>query len=94
MSPISVAIASVLVFTSISTLNVYAGGPRDDYPGDATDDEADCWVNGYDDGFAGIYDADRGSECEKIGDDNYDYLWNIGCRDAGFHPRECENIRD
>ena len=94
MSPISVAIASVLVFTSISTLNVYAGGARNDYPGDATDDEADCWVEGYDDGFAGIYDEDRGRECEKIGSDNYDYLWNIGCRDAGLHPRECEDIRD
>ena len=40
----------------------------------ATVPNADCWVNGYDDGFAGKYDEDRGRECEKIGSDNYDYL--------------------
>lgn len=87
-----VAIIPVLIMATVP--NVYAGGARDDYPGDATDDEADCWVNGYDDGFAGKYDEDRGRECEKIGSDNYDYLRNIGCRDAGLHPRECEDIRD
>jgi hypothetical protein len=72
----------------------YNSHARNDYNNDATDDEADCWVNGYDDGFAGRYDADRGRECEKIGDDNYDYLWSLGCKDAGFSSRECEDIRD
>jgi hypothetical protein len=95
----SILLIIIILLAGISGISVlsqqaYAGGARNNYPTDATDDEADCWVEGFDDGFAGKCDKDRGSECEKIGHDNYDYLWNIGCRDAGFHPRECEDIRD
>lgn len=78
----------------LTAQNVYAGGVRGDTPDGATPDEVDCWVDGYDDGFAGKYDKDRGSECEEIGDDNYDYVWNYGCEEAGLTVRECEEIRD
>ena len=76
------------------TQSVYAGGPRGDSPEDATPEEGECWLNGYDDGFAGIYDEERGRECEKIGSDYYDWLWNIGCEEAGIYSKECEDIRD
>lgn len=87
-----VAIIPVLIMATIA--NVYASGVRGDVDDDATEEEIECWVNGYDDGFAGKYDKDRGSECEKIGDDNYNYTWTMGCKESGLTAKECEHIRD
>ena len=50
--------------------NVYAGGPRHDsdekynhIPG-----AGQCWVDGFDAGFAGKYDIGRAEDCEDRGD--------------------------
>jgi hypothetical protein len=58
------AIIPLLMVATIS--NVYASGPRLDYPDDATEEGAYCWVDGYDAGFAGKYDKDRADECVGI----------------------------
>ena len=46
-------------------------------PDDATEEGADCWVDGYDSGFAGKYDKDRAKECIEH-DDYYNKLWAHG----------------
>ena len=52
--------------------NVYASGIRYDWLDDATAEEADCHVDGYDSGFAGKYDKDRARECIEHSD-NYNW---------------------
>ena len=74
--------------------SVFAGGPRLDYPEDATEEGADCWVDGYDAGFAGEYDSDRAKECLENGDDNYNSSWGYACKDAGYMPDECEGFKN
>jgi hypothetical protein len=84
----------VTVFVvSMTTASVYAGGPRLDYPDDATAEGADCWVNGYDAGFAGKYDKDRADECKENGEDNYNDSWSYACKDAGYMIDECEDFK-
>ena len=78
----------------MSTASVFASGPRLDYPsdGDGTQEENDCWVNGYDSGFAGKYDSDRAKECLEEGGDQYNKSWDIGCRDGGFNESQCADF--
>lgn len=54
------------LYLLLTATNVYAGGPRLDYPSDSTEEGADCWVDGYDAGFAGKYDADKADECANV----------------------------
>jgi hypothetical protein len=88
---IFIIIVTLLVVLT-TTSSVYAGGPRLDYH-DATPEGADCWVNGYDAGFAGKYDKTRADEC-KPHEDNYNVSWSYGCRDAGYTIDECESFRN
>jgi hypothetical protein len=81
------AIISMLVI--VTTANVYASGPRLDYPYPGTDEEADCWVDGYDAGFSGQYDSDRAKECLEEGGDAYNRSWGYACRDGGFTKNQC-----
>jgi hypothetical protein len=75
--------------------NVYAGGPRLDSPEDSTNEGSVCWVNGYDSGFAGKYDKDRADECKNEEDDEYNYGWRYGCKDAAiFTVDECNTFRN
>jgi hypothetical protein len=75
--------------------NAYSGGPRLDY------DEAykdvpgapECWVNGYDAGFAGKYDKNRAVECKKIDGDQYNTAWIYGCEQAGYTHGQCNNFK-
>jgi hypothetical protein len=85
------AIIPLLVLAT--TLNVYAGGPRMDYPEDATEEGAYCWVDGYDAGFAGKYDKDRAIECVILADDEYNRSWKYACKDAGYMPNECQYFK-
>lgn len=71
---------------------VYAGGPRLDYGDDVTEEAADCWVQGYDSGFAGKYDSDRAKECLDNEDDAYNRSWDYACRDGGFNENQCANF--
>jgi hypothetical protein len=87
-----ITITPLLMVATIS--NVFAGGPRLDYPDDATDEGADYWVDGYDAGFAGKYDEDRANECKSKGDDNYNSAWGYACKDAGYMPDECEGFKN
>jgi hypothetical protein len=68
-----------LLISSVS--NVPASGIRADSGDDATLEESECWVNGYDSGFAGKYDSDRARECIEHSD-NYNQMWTKGCEDA------------
>ena len=73
--------------------NVYAGGPRLDYPSDSTSEGADCWVDGYDAGFAGKYDKARADRCAQENDE-YNRSWGYACRDAGYMPDQCEGFKN
>ena len=84
-------IISLLMVGAIS--NVYAGGPRLDYPDDATEEGADCWVDGYDSGFAGKYDKARADRCAQENDE-YNRSWGYACRDGGYMPDECEGFKN
>jgi hypothetical protein len=70
----------------------YAGGPRGDWPSDATQEGGDCWVHGYDAGFAGKYDKERADYCKTNGEDNYNKSWPYACKDAGYMPDECQDF--
>jgi hypothetical protein len=75
----------------ISTLS--AGGPRLDWPEDSTSEGKDCWVEGWDAGFAGKYDKDRADRC-ALEDDEYNRSWNYACEDGGFVPAECNKFKN
>jgi hypothetical protein len=87
-----------LIFLAIPLLllaavpNVFAGGPRLDYVEDNTKEGPDCWVNGYDSGFAGKYDSDRAKECLENGGDQYNRSWSYACRDGGFNKTQCADF--
>jgi hypothetical protein len=90
---IFIILATILV-VSTTTTSAYAGGPRLDYPDDATEEGANCWVNGYDAGFAGKYDKNRADECKENGEDNYNDSWGYACKDAGYMIDECESFKN
>jgi hypothetical protein len=71
-----------------STSDAYTGGPRLDYPSDSTREGADCWVDGYDAGFAG-----RADECANE-DNEYNRSWDYACRDGGHTEDECNGFKD
>jgi hypothetical protein len=58
-----ISIIVALALLTIIPTSAFASGPRLDTGDDATREEHDCWVDGYDSGFAGKYDCDRGREC-------------------------------
>jgi hypothetical protein len=93
MNKINIGIFSIPVFLLLLTMPyVYAGGPRLDYGDDVTEEAADCWVQGYDSGFAGKYDSDRAKECLDNGDDAYNRSWDHACRDGGFNENQCADF--
>ena len=76
--------------------NVYAGGPRldwdqryEDVPG-----APECWVDGYDAGFAQKYDEDTANECNDIPGDQYNASWGYGCTDSGLTEANCDDIKN
>ena len=85
------AIIPLLVLAT--TANVYAGGPRLDWPMDSTDEGKDCWVEGYDSGFAGKYDKGRADRCAQENDE-YNRSWGYACRDGGFTENECNDFKN
>ena len=86
------AIIALLVLAT-TTANVYASGPRLDWPEDSTDEGKDCWVEGYDAGFAGKYDKARADRCAQENDE-YNRSWGYACRDGGYMPDECESFKN
>jgi hypothetical protein len=76
----------ILVLLTITIMpNVYSSGPRYDYSDDYADipGAPQCWIDGYDAGFAGIYDQERADECKyEIAGDQYNAVWMHGCEDA------------
>lgn len=84
----------VLLLTAIS--NAYGGGPRLDYDEAHADvpGAPECWVDGYDAGFANIYDEDRANECKDIPGDQYNRSWPYGCIDSGLTELECNNVKN
>ena len=93
LTAIFIIIVTLLVVLT-TTASAYAGGPRLDYPDGATKEGADCWVNGYDAGFAGKFDKNRADECKVNGEDNYNGSWSYGCKDAGYMIDECERFKN
>ena len=92
MAIFTITVTILVVLTT--TTSAYAGGPRLDYPDDATAEDADCWVDGYDAGFAGKYDKNRADECTENGDDNYNGSWSYACKDAGYMIDECLSFKN
>jgi hypothetical protein len=84
------AIVMTLLINSVS--NVYAGGPRFDYPDPGTEEEANCWIDGYESGFGGKYDNERASDCYENGDDAYNESWDGACEDFPRTKEECTEI--
>ena len=73
--------------------NVFATGIRYDTGEDATAEEANCWIDGYDSGFAGKYDKDRARECRENREMyNYRWTWDIGCKDSTRTKAECSEL--
>ena len=68
--------------------SVSASGDSGD---DATLEESHCWVNGYDSGFAGKDDKDRGRECKEHSD-NYNQMWVAGCENSLCTEKECSDV--
>ena len=79
----------------ITISNVNAGGPRLDYDERYEDvpGAPECWVDGYDAGFAGEYDRNRADECKDIPGDQYNRSWQYGCKDGGLTEGECDMIK-
>lgn len=79
----------------ITISNVNAGGPRLDYDERYEDvpGAPECWVDGYDAGFAGDYDRNRADECKDIPGDQYNRSWPYGCKDGGLTEGECNEIK-
>ena len=77
---------SIPIFLLLLTPYVYARGPRLDYDEAFQDIEGatECWVDGYDAGFAGVYDRERAEECNEIPGDQYNASWKYGCDDGGY----------
>ena len=88
--------AVVLIIFAPLLPNIYAGGPRLDYDERYEDipGAPECWVDGYDAGFAGVYDKDRANECNDIPGDQYNSSWPHGCKDRGLTEVECNDIRN
>ena len=88
------AIIPLLMIATIT--NVYASGPRLDYDERYEDvpGAPECWVDGYDAGFAQKYDKDRADECNDIPGDQYNASWGYGCIDSGLTKIECNQIKD
>lgn len=87
------AIIPILMLTIIVP-NVYASGPRGDSPDGSTREGANCWVEGYDAGFAQKYDKDRADQCKNAEDDEYNASWKYGCIDSGLTKIDCDQIKD
>jgi hypothetical protein len=83
-------IISMLILAA-TTVNVYATGIRSDSGDDVTQEEHDCWQDGYDSGFAGKYDGDRARECIEHSD-NYNQMWAYGCEDSLRTESECGEL--
>jgi hypothetical protein len=94
MKQLQLAIIPLLFVATIA--NVYAGGPRLDYDERYEDvpGAPECWVDGYDAGFAQKYDKDRADECADIPGDQYNASWGYGCIDSGLTEADCNDIKD
>ena len=80
------------LFSSGYVAAAFAGGPRLDSPEDSTIEGANCWVDGYDAGFAGKYDKARADQCANEEDDEYNSSWDGSCVDGGRTESECNDI--
>jgi hypothetical protein len=87
---------TITMFPIITIKDAFAGGPRGDYDERYEDipGAPECWIDGYDAGFAGKYDIDRANECNDIPGDQYNASWNYGCIDSGLTKIDCDNIKD
>jgi hypothetical protein len=92
---LALSIMFIGTMTTNTVPNVYAGGPRADYDERYEDvpGASECWIDGYDAGFAGKYDKDRADECKDIPGNQYDTSWNHGCKNGGYMSDECEDIK-
>ena len=59
--------------------SVYASGPRFDFPDPGTKQQQQCYRDGWEQGFAGVYDNERASECYETGLDWYNKIWTDAC---------------
>jgi hypothetical protein len=90
---ISMMIGTIITILAIPISSLYAGGPRLDWPEDSSNEGKDCWVEGYDAGFAGKYDKGRADECANEGDE-YNRSWDGACKDAGYTKDECDGFKN
>jgi hypothetical protein len=73
--------------------SVYASGPRFDSPEYGTEDQIACYREGWEQGFAGIYDNERASECYETGLDWYNKIWTDACTQTRSDDK-CDDIRN
>lgn len=87
-------LAAIIPVLMLLVPNVNASGPRQDSD-DAYDQipgAHDCYVDGYDAGFANKYDEDRGKECKDKGD-QYNAGFGYGCKDSGLTEQDCDDVK-
>ena len=91
-----IKLAIIPIFILLLVPNVYASGPRLDYDERYEDvpGAPECWVDGYDAGFAQRYDEDRANECNRIPGDQYNASWQYGCIDSGLTKTDCNQIKE
>jgi hypothetical protein len=92
-----------LLLEVAATSNVYAGGPRHDYPENYEDipGAPECWSDGFDDGANDSFDEDRDKECADKGD-LYSRGFKAGtesCTERNMErssnvKSDCENARE
>jgi hypothetical protein len=87
----TITIIILIVLTTATSAS--AGGPRLDWPEDSSDEGKDCWVEGYDSGFAQKYDKERADQCAQENDE-YNRSWGYACIDSGITKIDCDNIKD
>lgn len=94
MKQLLLAIIPLLIVATI--VNVYASGPRLNYSETYEDvlGAPECYVDGYDAGFANKYDKDRAQECNDIPGDQYNAGFGYGCIDSGLTKQDCDDIKE
>ena len=85
---------AVIPILMLTVPNVYAGGPRFDAPEDGTQEEIDCYREGWEQGFAHKYHEDRAEECEEDGKDWYNITWEDACIDSGQTKQDCDVFKE
>jgi hypothetical protein len=90
----NVIMIGTIIATLLTSGAAFAGGPRGDSPEDSTREGVNCWVDGFDAGFAGKYDQERANECQNQEGDEYNSVWGHGCDYTTYTEDKCAGFKN